>query len=229
MADGSVLGPEQLLERFLFPRAMHDLRLSRLSGGELRRVQLVRLLADSPNFLLLDEPTNDLDIDTIELLEDFLSDFPGCVLAVSHDRAFLDGLADSLLVARRPGRRARVRRALRRLPRLRDAAAGGLPARKAEGRKPARGKAAARKPSGRRRAFSYAERKELDGLSTRYRPWKTRRRPWSYFFSSSLRMPRRWNDRSVATPSCRPRRGAHGPLGRARLARLASKNEGVPQ
>ncbi len=98
MADGSVLNPEQLLERFLFPRAMHDLPLSRLSGGELRRVQLVRLLADSPNFLLLDEPTNDLDIDTIELLEDYLSDFPGCVLAVSHDRAFLDGLADSLLV-----------------------------------------------------------------------------------------------------------------------------------
>jgi ABC transport system ATP-binding/permease protein len=98
MADGVVLSPEQLLERFLFPRSMHDLPLSKLSGGELRRIQLVRLLADSPNFLLLDEPTNDLDIDTIELLEDYLSDFPGCVLAVSHDRAFLDGLADSLIV-----------------------------------------------------------------------------------------------------------------------------------
>ena len=98
MADGSTLNPEQLLERFLFPRAVQDLPLARLSGGELRRAQLVRLLADSPNFLLLDEPTNDLDIDTIELLEDYLSDFPGCVLAVSHDRAFLDRLADSLLV-----------------------------------------------------------------------------------------------------------------------------------
>ncbi len=98
MADGSVLNPSQFLERFLFPRAMQDLSLSRLSGGELRRAQLVRILADSPNFLLLDEPTNDLDIDTIELLEDYLSDFAGCVLAVSHDRAFLDGLADSLIV-----------------------------------------------------------------------------------------------------------------------------------
>jgi ATP-binding cassette subfamily F protein uup len=98
MADGSVLGPEQFLERFLFPREMQELPLSRLSGGELRRLQLARILADSPNFLLLDEPTNDLDIDTIELLEDYLSDFPGCVLAVSHDRAFLDGLADSLIV-----------------------------------------------------------------------------------------------------------------------------------
>jgi ABC transport system ATP-binding/permease protein len=97
MADGSDLTPEQLLERFLFPRAMQALSLSRLSGGELRRAQLVRILADSPNFLLLDEPTNDLDIDTIELLEDFLADFPGCVVAVSHDRAFLERLADSIL------------------------------------------------------------------------------------------------------------------------------------
>lgn len=98
MADGDTLSPEQLLERFRFPRGMQGLSLSRLSGGELRRAQLVRLLADSPNFLLLDEPTNDLDIETIELLEDYLEDFPGCVLAVSHDRAFLEGLADSLIV-----------------------------------------------------------------------------------------------------------------------------------
>jgi len=97
MSDGSILSPEQFLERFLFPRSMQELPLSRLSGGELRRLQLVRLLADSPNFLLLDEPTNDLDIDTIELLEDFISDFQGCVLAVSHDRAFLDRVADSII------------------------------------------------------------------------------------------------------------------------------------
>jgi ATP-binding cassette subfamily F protein uup len=98
MGDGSSLTAEQLLERFLFPRAVQGMKLSRLSGGELRRIQLVRLLAESPNFLLLDEPTNDLDIDTIELLEDFLSDFPGCVIVVSHDRAFLDRTADFLLV-----------------------------------------------------------------------------------------------------------------------------------
>ena len=104
MADGGSLSPEQLLERFLFPRSVQDLPLASLSGGELRRAQLVRLLADSPNFLLLDEPTNDLDIATIELLEDYLADFQGCVLAVSHDRAFLEGLADSLIVSRRLGR-----------------------------------------------------------------------------------------------------------------------------
>jgi len=98
LKDGTVLTAEQLLERFLFPKALQGLHLSRLSGGELRRLELVRLLATSPNFLLLDEPTNDLDIDTIELLEDFLEGFPGCVLTVSHDRAFLDRIASFLLV-----------------------------------------------------------------------------------------------------------------------------------
>ncbi len=90
MADGAVLTAERLLERFLFGRDMFPRTLGALSGGELRRLQLVRLLAASPNFLLLDEPTNDLDIETIELLEDYLEDFEGCLLAVSHDRAFLD-------------------------------------------------------------------------------------------------------------------------------------------
>ena len=97
-ADGTVLTAEQLLERFLFPREFQKLALSRLSGGEFRRLQLVRLLAESPNFLILDEPTNDLDIETIELLEDFLEGFQGCVLTVSHDRAFLDRVADFLVV-----------------------------------------------------------------------------------------------------------------------------------
>jgi len=98
LKDGTVLTAEQLLERFLFPRPLQSLTLGRLSGGELRRLELVRLLATSPNFLLLDEPTNDLDIETIELLEDFLEGFSGCVLTVSHDRAFLDRIASFLLV-----------------------------------------------------------------------------------------------------------------------------------
>ncbi len=98
MRDGSVLSAEQLLERFLFPREFQELPIARLSGGERRRLELVRLLAESPNFLILDEPTNDLDIETIELLEDFLDDFRGCVLVVSHDRAFLDRVASFLLV-----------------------------------------------------------------------------------------------------------------------------------
>jgi ABC transport system ATP-binding/permease protein len=160
MADGTVLSPEQLLERFLFPRAIQDLSLSRLSGGELRRAQLVRLLADSPNFLLLDEPTNDLDIDTIELLEDYLSDFPGCVLAVSHDRAFLDGLADSLIVldgsggAREyVGRYADFRAfEVEALEPPAQKRASAAPAPAAEGR--GRG----------RKGLSFAERRELEGI-----------------------------------------------------------------
>jgi ATP-binding cassette subfamily F protein uup len=95
---GGSLSAEQFLERFLFPRGMHEITLDRLSGGELKRLTLVRLLATAPNFLLLDEPTNDLDLDTIRLLEDYLADFGGCILLVSHDRAMLDRLTDSLLV-----------------------------------------------------------------------------------------------------------------------------------
>ena len=95
---GESLSAEQFLERFLFPRSMQGVTLDRLSGGELRRLTLVRLLATAPNFLLLDEPTNDLDLDTIRLLEDYLEDFEGCILLVSHDRALLDRLTDSLLV-----------------------------------------------------------------------------------------------------------------------------------
>jgi ABC transport system ATP-binding/permease protein len=95
---GGSLTAEQFLERFLFPRSMHGVTLDLLSGGELRRLTMVRLLATAPNFLLLDEPTNDLDLDAMRQLEDYLSEFEGCILLVSHDRAMLDRLADSLLV-----------------------------------------------------------------------------------------------------------------------------------
>jgi ATP-binding cassette subfamily F protein uup len=95
---GGSLSAEQFLEKFLFPRSMHAIRIDRLSGGEVRRLALVRLLATAPNFLLLDEPTNDLDLDTIRLLEEYLAEFPGCILLVSHDRALLDRLTDYLFV-----------------------------------------------------------------------------------------------------------------------------------
>jgi ABC transport system ATP-binding/permease protein len=96
--DGANLAVEQFLERFLFPRRMLNIPLAKLSGGEFRRLYLIRLLASSPNFLLLDEPTNDLDIDTIRLLESYLIDFNGCILMVSHDRVLLERVTDRLFV-----------------------------------------------------------------------------------------------------------------------------------
>jgi len=95
---GGSVSAEQFLEQFLFPREMQALPLERLSGGEFRRLYFVRLLVTAPNFLLLDEPTNDLDLDTIRLLENYLLDFPGCMMIVSHDRAMLDRLTDYLFI-----------------------------------------------------------------------------------------------------------------------------------
>ena len=86
----------QLLERFLFPPAQQHSPLKRLSGGEKRRLTLCRILIQAPNVLLLDEPTNDLDVQTLSVLEDFLEDFKGCVIVVSHDRYFLDRTIDRI-------------------------------------------------------------------------------------------------------------------------------------
>ncbi|MBP1045684.1 ABC-F family ATP-binding cassette domain-containing protein [Enterococcus sp. BWM-S5] len=97
-ADGQTIGVAELLERFLFPRFMHGTKIGKLSGGEKRRLYLLKLLIGQPNVLLLDEPTNDLDIDTLTVLEDYIRQFNGTVIAVSHDRYFLDKTAEKLLV-----------------------------------------------------------------------------------------------------------------------------------
>ncbi|OTN90442.1 ABC transporter ATP-binding protein [Enterococcus sp. 7E2_DIV0204] len=96
--DGTTIGVAELLERFLFPRFMHGTVIGKLSGGEKRRLYLLKLLIGQPNVLLLDEPTNDLDIDTLTILEDYIQTFKGAVIAVSHDRYFLDKTMDKLLV-----------------------------------------------------------------------------------------------------------------------------------
>ncbi|MGO2892000.1 MAG: ABC-F family ATP-binding cassette domain-containing protein [Enterococcus devriesei] len=96
--DGSQIGVAELLERFLFPRFMHGTKIGKLSGGEKRRLYLLKLLIQQPNVLLLDEPTNDLDIATLTILEDYLQDFAGAVITVSHDRYFLDKVAEKLLI-----------------------------------------------------------------------------------------------------------------------------------
>ncbi len=95
-ADGATISAAQMLERFLFPPGVQWMPIAKLSGGERRRLYLLRILMSAPNVLLLDEPTNDLDIETLTILEDYLDDFPGAVIAVSHDRYFLDRLADKI-------------------------------------------------------------------------------------------------------------------------------------
>lgn len=96
--DGTTINISQLLEQFMFPKSQHGALIRSLSGGEKRRLYLVRLLMERPNVLLLDEPTNNLDIDTLNVLESYLDDFPGAVLTVSHDRYFLDKVTDKLLI-----------------------------------------------------------------------------------------------------------------------------------
>ena len=98
LAKNKVLSASQLLERFLFEGDQQYTLVSKLSGGEKRRLYLCTLLIRNPNFLILDEPTNDLDIETLTVLEDFLEEFTGCLLIVSHDRYFMDKLVDHLFV-----------------------------------------------------------------------------------------------------------------------------------
>ena len=98
LTKGKKITASQLLERFLFPKHMHYNLVEKLSGGEKRRLYLLTILMKNPNFLILDEPTNDLDIITLNVLEEFLMDFPGCLMIVSHDRYFMDKLVDHLFV-----------------------------------------------------------------------------------------------------------------------------------
>lgn len=96
--DGKTISASQMLETFLFPTSSHGVQLGKLSGGEKRRLYLLRLLMTAPNLLLLDEPTNDLDIDTLTVLEDYIENFSGVVVTVSHDRYFLDKVTNKLLI-----------------------------------------------------------------------------------------------------------------------------------
>lgn len=104
LEKGLKLSASQLLERFLFSRKQQQVYVSQLSGGEKRRLYLLSVLMKNPNFLILDEPTNDLDILTLNVLEDFLMEFPGCVVIVSHDRYFMDKLVDHLFVLEGQGK-----------------------------------------------------------------------------------------------------------------------------
>ncbi|GIO25337.1 ABC-F family ATP-binding cassette domain-containing protein [Oceanobacillus sp. J11TS1] len=102
-ADGQIITAEQLLEQFLFPRAQQWTYIRTLSGGEKRRLYLLKVLMHEPNVLFLDEPTNDLDTQTLAVLEEYLETFPGVVITVSHDRYFLDRIVDKLFVFKGEG------------------------------------------------------------------------------------------------------------------------------
>ena len=104
LKKGKQISAQQLLERFLFSRQKQYDFVEKLSGGERKRLYLCTVLIQNPNFLILDEPTNDLDIVTLNVLESFLLDFPGCVIVVSHDRYFMDKVVDHLLVFKGEGR-----------------------------------------------------------------------------------------------------------------------------
>lgn len=103
LTKGKIISASQLLERFLFDAKKQYDFVEKLSGGELKRLYLCTVLIQNPNFLILDEPTNDLDIVTLNVLESFLLDFPGCLLVVSHDRYFMDKIVDHLFVFRGDG------------------------------------------------------------------------------------------------------------------------------
>jgi ATP-binding cassette subfamily F protein uup len=103
LMKGKLISASQLLERFLFDSKKQYDFVDRLSGGELKRLYLCTVLIQNPNFLILDEPTNDLDIVTLNVLESFLLDYPGCLLVVSHDRYFMDKIVDHLFVFRGEG------------------------------------------------------------------------------------------------------------------------------
>ncbi|MEA5005126.1 MAG: ABC-F family ATP-binding cassette domain-containing protein [Rikenellaceae bacterium] len=98
LSDGTQVPVTQFLSKFLFPYPTHNTKVEKLSGGERRRLYLVTVLMKNPNFLILDEPTNDLDIISLNVLEEYLAEFKGCLIIVSHDRYFLDKLADHIFV-----------------------------------------------------------------------------------------------------------------------------------
>ncbi len=103
LEDGNKISASQMLERFLFIGGLQALQVNKLSGGEKRRLYLVEILMRNPNFLILDEPTNDLDIKTLSILEEFVLEFPGTMIVVSHDRYFMDRVSDALIILKGNG------------------------------------------------------------------------------------------------------------------------------
>lgn len=192
LADGYVVTPARFLELFGFPSSFHRIPIGMLSGGERRRLYLLATIVRNPNFLVLDEPTNDLDIDTLCRLEQYILDFQGCVVCVSHDRAFLDRTCTELIVmpnARRfegnysdyrrseDARRQNERNANDSL-KASNAMRNGGDGRTSGGRN----EIGLQKPT--RRRLSFKEQRELEGLPASIEALEERKAQLEDFFSS---------------------------------------------
>lgn len=162
--DGNKISVTQLLERFLFPRFMHGTLIRKLSGGEKRRLYLLKILMQQPNVLLLDEPTNDLDIGTLTVLEDYLDNFAGTVITVSHDRYFLDKVADDLLIFHGQGEIERYTGYFTEYLKKKQAAREAAQAEKANTKKAAKPTAKKEKPA-QKTKLTYAEKIEWDQIN----------------------------------------------------------------
>ena len=154
--DEGTFTANQMMERFMFPGNLQSVPIGRLSGGERRRLYLLSVLMEAPNVLLLDEPTNDLDVMTLSILEDYLQGFPGPILVVSHDRFFLDKLAESIFEVRGDGRIDRCTGNWSDWQRKRKEEEAP-----AKAEKP---KTAAERPRERKLKFSYKEQLEFESI-----------------------------------------------------------------
>lgn len=167
-SDGELISASQMLERFLFPPSAQWTPIASLSGGEKRRLFLLRILMEGPNVLLLDEPTNDLDIQTLGVLEEYLDHFPGAVLIVSHDRYFLDRTVDSLLVAEGDGQFSRHEGDFSDYrERMKAAEAAASPNKDKKTASPAADTPSDVRPKEKALKFSYKEQKEFEEIDDR--------------------------------------------------------------
>ncbi len=166
-ADGSVITAGQMLERFLFPPDMQYAPIGKFSGGERRRLFLVRVLMAAPNVLLLDEPTNDLDIETLARLEEYLDSFPGCLVVVSHDRYFLDRTIEHVFHFEGDGQVRGYAGAYTAFREAREREAAETSAREAAERDKKSKPVAAPPPADGPRKLSFKERAEMETLESK--------------------------------------------------------------
>ena len=180
LGTGQTVTASQYLQAFLFPPNKQGTLIEKLSGGEKRRLQLLRVMMQEPNFLILDEPTNDLDITTLNVLEEFLANFPGCLLIVSHDRYFLDRLVDHLFVFEDNGH---IRDFPGNYTDYRNFLAENKESNSENEKKSASapingGQTAPSAPVSTKRKLSYKEQKELEALETEMPKLEAKKAEW---------------------------------------------------